>query len=431
MSSIDKKTDETFPLCTALQLIRQAQLHIAAVYRIPSDGFWQLIYKIVIKAEKEKLLDIVIHKNEFKNMTLNALFKQILIFHVCNTNQFRPKELRTIFKFLPDVCQSVDILESLKQEKNGLLSYLSFLSKTKTIDYEKDDDLFFIDLNSDNPPKAIKRMTNNISNNLRYFSPVSVANAIIDQVNHDKSEITKNINDAILQRIIKTLGQGQKRKFNRKNKTYTVPGVIGFENIIKFLRKEASDSVIDETIEQNHKKLTIFSLEDNIKDTSDVVQIVPIREITIFDSSISGYLLTWNELDVKTKVGDIFGIVPFDNAKCLELSLIRRIITSSHDDEFKFGVEIIGHATEVVYASYPSNKESGDWSILIPSDDALKQPATLIYPLNFFKIGDEIWIYKSKDILSYLLTKELNSGASVTHAELQCLADKTAIKVND
>jgi hypothetical protein len=434
-----KKDDEIFAFAMALHALGQAQLHIAAVYSSPIDGFWHQLYEIFTLAEKRKLLQSEASSEDFKNITLNTLFVRLLIFQACDTNQFRPRDMRTIFNFLDKVCAELPIYPLFNGEKL----------------------LFLFDLHTDNPPMPIKKQLEFTSPSTRYFSPVIVAQNISLLLKRGDmwSGTLKSINNTLFRRVIKTLEQKQKRVYTRKNERRTLLGVIGFDDILGFLyavTKKASlvstllsktnlptpkapspevsletDNVANDASTQppqtvssevndlnlSHKSIDAPQIWDTQKKDFHVPnKKVSLKKITVFDSSANGYSLYWNQVDAKAKVGDIFGIIS-DDKKRLEIAFIRRIAMSDNDN-FRFGTEVIGFESEVVYILPIDNKEKGSWAIFIPGIELLNRPDTLIYETGYFKVGDGVYLYQATSKKLCVLVSELHSTAAISYVEL-------------
>lgn len=421
------KHEAAFSLAIALQAKRQAQLHIAAVYSLPNDGFWEEIYQMFLVAEKRNLLNIKIKR--LKDITVASILKKLFIFQACDTNQFRARDMQTIFYFLDNVCDKVAIKPQIDQE----FTYFAF------------------DLGTDTPPLKVNDDANNATSaNIRYFSPIIVAHEIYDSLKKGTTwtGTIKSINTTLFLRVIKTLGLGQKRKYTRLNDGHQVLGVIGFEDIVNFLRKNKTVSpnnllelenkpqenkeVTEELklyiknknlTQTNDENLSQETLSDSIWQTSNLTNSddnknVNVKKIHVFDSSAKGYSVYWNDSNtkIKAKIGDVFGIISKDE-KRLEIALIRRI-SMSEGDNFRFGAEVIGFESEVVYICHPDDKERYIWAIFIPGIKALRQADTLIFSIGSFKAGDGIYIYKDKQKTQGLVVKELHSTSGIILVEL-------------
>jgi hypothetical protein len=420
------KQEAAFSLAIALQAKRQAQLHIAAVYSLPNDGFWKEVYQMFIFAEKRKFLDIKIKR--LKDITVASIFKKLFIFQACDTNQFRARDMQTIFYFLDNICDKVAIQLQIDQE----FSYFAF------------------DLDADNPPFKVNDDANNTTSvNIRYFSPIIVAHEIYDTLKRGTTwtGTIKSINTTLFLRVIKTLGLGQKRRYTRLNDGHQVLGVIGFEDIVNFLRKNKTISpnnflesdvssqktkdvtgelklyIKNKNLTKKDKNLSQETLIDSIWQVPESIDIndtkdVNVKKIHIFDSSAKGYSVYWNDSNtkIKAKIGDVFGIISKDE-KRLEIALIRRI-AMSEGDNFRFGAEVIGFESEVVYICHPDDKDRYIWAIFIPGIKVLGQADTLIFSIGSFKAGDGIYIYKDKQKIQGLVVKELHSTSGIILVEL-------------
>lgn len=430
----NKKNDVILALAMALHALGQAQLHIAATYLIPSKGFWHLLYQIFIWAEKRKLIDLPIDNSDFKGLTLNTLFMRSLIFQLCDTNQFHSKEMRVIFNFLPKVCSDLPI----------------------AIYFNDSRGLFIVDLKSDSPPLNIKAQVELGSDLVRYFSPVNVANTLnhIIEQGETWSGTLKSINNTLFTRVANTLGLQQKRRYHRRQESYSLLGVIGFEDIIVFLYKATRNNFIElpPVIQKpaNHSQLPNPAIDKHTKGelaflkeesslikqkpalvkkqiwdySKSVVEIpmkrVSLKEIKVCDSSANGYSVSWNQDYTKARIGDLFGIISEDK-KRLEIAIIRRIALSAGSDfksDLRFGAEVLGFESELVQISSAEHENISAWGVFVPGIEVLNRPYALIYSVGHFTIGETVKIYKGNKIISALLLKELHSTVAISHVEL-------------
>jgi hypothetical protein len=430
----NKKTDAVFSIAMALHSIGQAQLHIAAVYSIPPKGFWHLLYQVFAWAEKRKLQQLKIDREPLKDLTINTLFAKSLIFQVCDTSQFRPRDMRTIFNFLDRVCVNLPI-DPFSSEVHGL---------------------FMLDLKTDSHPVNIKTQSKLAGDLTRYYSPITVANNLEKIL--EKGDIwtgtLKSINEALFSRVVKTLGLKQKRLYSRKSENHSLLGVIGFEEITGFLYKATKTPVIQtqqtppaETPKETGLKIYMddfrfgrttigkaenYNLEQKLsttnqqiweqnKTTADIsVKKISLKKVKVLDSSANGYSVSWDQSDTRAKIGDLLGIISGDK-KRLEIAIIRRIALNSGNDftnDFRFGAELLGFESELVYLVHTKNSNIVTWAVFIPGIELLEQTDALIYPVGHFKIGDKFYMHRySKTSLS-LVVKELHSTAAISHVEI-------------
>ena len=464
------RTDEMFALSMSCHCLRQAQLHIASVYNSPNRSFWQLTYKVFAWVEKYKLSELKMTDSKSKDITLNTLLAEIFVFQISDTTQFRPRDIQTIFNFLPTVCNDFAVykLADIKFQTHFLnVSYPNALanrvsnSAGKLADLiekkvnSSQNDLFVFDLNQAASPFIINPTYSFATPSLRYFSALSVVENI-EQILR-KGEVwrgvLKPINTELFKRIVKTLTHETKRRDTRTKTEQNRLAVIGFESIVGFLYKICSKNKIAQiqaslnrpSIYEALKKYageTKYQLEvidDGFfeldfeqplkldspwsnKTEADITQnSVVLKKLVIFDSSESGYSVHWEDnQNSKAKVGDIFGIISQDK-KRLEIAIIRRIIMDGHYD-YKFGTEVLGFKSELVMIRLVDNQSTGRWGIFIPGIESLNRADSLLYAIGHFQEGDFVCIYTSTKTVKAGLKKGLNATAAVVHIELDYVA---------
>lgn len=463
------RVDEMFALYSSCDCLRQAQLHIAAVYKNPSESFWQLTYKVFAWVEKYKLAETRINDSDLKEVTLNGLFAEIFIFQICDTTQFRPRDMQTIFNFLPKVCDKFAVykLSDVKFQTEFLkVSYMQAVANNIAHSAEKlveilekrvssQQDLFVFDSNLALAP-TILNQTSSCAPSLRYFTAVGVAENLerILTTGEAWRGVLKSINHELFGRVIKTLEPGSKRKHDRTKTEQSLLGVIGFECIVGFLYKISSKNkaMNDELsaaqafkgtptsyeelqnyalqtkhqmgaidggfLEMDFEQQLILGSAWNKKNETDITQNpVILKRLTIFDSSTRGYSVYWaDNQNSKAKVGDIFGIISEDK-KRLEIAIIRRIIMLDQQD-YKFGTEVLGFESELVMITDIDNQSAGKWGVFMRSSESLNQADSVVYAIGHFQVGDFVYIYKSDKKVRALFKKELNATAAIVHVEL-------------
>lgn len=473
----EARTDEMFALYMSCYCLGQAHLYTAAVYKTPSETFWQLSYQVYAWAEKYDLLEATINDSHLKNISLKDMFAQCFIFQSCDTNQFRPRDMRTIFNFLPQVCGNFSVykLADIKFQTEVLkIAYLQAIANSLGDLVEKladkihiRQDLFVFDLNQNYPP-VIFNPTHSLSTpTLRYFTAATVVENLEQII--EKSEIwngvLKSINRELFSRVIRTLEPGRKRKYARSQVEHTMLGVIGFENILGFLYRVSDKNrakispvappvpapktyqELQQYVEHVHPQMGAinggfsevnfifhseneradWAAQNNMEDISH--RVVSLKRLAIFDSSARGYSVNWaDDESSKAKIGDIFAIISADR-KRLEVAIIRRIAMTGAEN-YKFGTQILGLAAELVILAHIDphelrllNNDSyyrkiSDWGIFLPSIEAWEQADSVIYPIGHFQVGDLIYIYKSNKTIKAAIVKELNATATIVHAEL-------------
>lgn len=430
-----KKSDLAYSIAMTLDSIKQAQLHIAAVYCVPSEGFWQLAYHCFALAEKKKILQTEIKYLDNTSVTINSLFTQILIFQMCDTSQYSPKDMRIIFNFLQEFCHDLEVEKSL----------------------EKDEKIFMFDLDSDNAPFNIKALQELVTDSVRYFSPILAAENLEHIIAEGKSwtGALKSINETLFTRVVKTLGLSQKRQYERIREDYAQMGAVGFDSIISFLYKITKDIDIypkrlmrPKQTSHKEKRLSLFQdskltlgqigLSQEVDDISlqrdlsknneqpwtqkresftEPPTDVALTKINVFDKSTNGYSVFWQENATKVKIGDIFGIISKDK-KRLEIAIIRRIVMA-RENCFRFGAELLGLKCEIAYIHHSNLKNNPlcMWVIFLQGKD--EKTDSIIYKSGSFNIGDYVYLYRNKKPERLvILKKELHSTVSTIHIEI-------------
>lgn len=459
---LEARTDEMFALYMSCYCLGQAHLYTAAVYKSPGEFFWQLVYQVYAWVEKYDLFETAVNANDLKNIILKDMFAQLFIFQCCDTHQFRPRDMRTIFNFLPKVCGNFSVykLSDLKFQTEILkISYLHAIANTlgdatETLAEEMNahQDLFVFDLNQNHPPVIFNHTYSFSTPSLRYFTAATVVENLEKII--EKPEIgtgvLKSINHELFVRVIRTLEPGRKRKYARSQAEHTMLGIIGFENILSFLYKVSHKNSVPCPVPVNTPKSPekLKRYENNIQpqmgtidggfteinfilqsahnkatwDHKHVIDIsnraVSLKKLTIFDSSARGYSVHWADNESsKAKIGDIFALISKDK-KHLEIAIIRRIATTSEED-YKFGTEVLGFKSELVIITDTNQQNnSSSWAIFLPGNEKLEQADSVIYPIGSFQTGDFIYIYKRNTKVKAAIAKELNATATIVHAEL-------------
>ena len=451
----NKKEEIAFALAMTLHAIGQAQLHIAATYSTPNSGFWNFNYQAFYSAEKKGLLHLAVESTEFKAATINALFARNLVFYLCDSSQFQPRDNRTIFNFLLQVC-----------------THLPFTIYPDA----QQPETFMVDLKYDHPPIHVKNQVELGSELVRYFSTIPVANALFNMLRRGDvwHGTLKSINNSLFLRVVKTLELKQKRKYKRQQEeNFSLLGVVGFENILGFLysmskMSQPSHYVIStperfyeeptqEVQNQTTRVLTLAQHEDELllkKKNAELLRQknmavtdkiwdkskaqldapnknVSLKKINIHDTSTNGYAVSWAPPLASGKIGDLIGIVSADKRR-LEIAIVRRIILTSedvirsaamnagveHNQYFRLGTEVIGFESEIVYLSSVANQAKGVWAILIPGIELLKRPDTVIYAIGKFSVGENVNLHRGEKVKQGVLLAELHSTVAVSYVEM-------------
>ncbi len=431
-------------LYQALFALAQAYLHISAIYKEPCEGFWLICYQIYSSAETDGIQNIEIKQDKQQGLSINFLFKRLLVFSLCDYQQFRPREMKQVFVYLGQFANQLEIC--------------------RQVDGKYSKGLFAIPLSMDRGPlNLISEKKINRESAIRYFAPANLAKNIYFSLQEDrrKKGAIKDINNAVIMRVVKTLGLAQTRKFKRMAKRGQVGVIVGFANIRDFLwkniddkvqgglqslplpgkpydydisqfelidddegviqasklsRKRESNKIIDNIFTVNSSSLSSnLNLWDSEKPLAEITD-VDIKDFALLNSSANGYGIGFSDFRTKVKVGDLFALVSSQESH-LELALVRRLCQPS-EKQFNLGVELIGVAKEVVLMKSEDRQDKQIRAVFLPAIKALKQPDMVVYSSSDFNIGEVVTIHKDKKDVSCRLSKQVNLTASISQVEL-------------
>ena len=438
-------------LYRALQSSGLALLHTSEVYLQPYHGFWQLCYQIYTKAEQLGVLDIEIHSNDIKSETVNSIFKHILVFELCDTNQFRAKEMRIIYQFL-----------------GGFVDYAVIFPALN--DGNTNQGVNRFQLNQDAGPVNIENHAATSNEAVRYISAIKIAKKIYNCLQEGSvgKGALKSINEYLFLRVVKTLGKVQKRRHSRVKEERDCPVIIGINNVISYLNtinKENKSEIeksnvnlykdgrlagiwktpdldlvpfgdevglqmelrhrdgvntdvrLSKIMNAANKGLNNYGIWDQAtiereKHNEDVESDV----FEILDSSTRGYNARCKASNINVRIGEVFAVVAESGAR-VEVGLIRRISYSANE-EVQLGVELIGWEAKAVCVSRPNEDDTAVWAILIPGEETLKEKDSVLFESGNFLPGEFIDLRQGKTKLKCRLKKLLHSTGSVSHAEL-------------
>jgi len=432
----------------SLEALGKSRLHRAKIYHPPAPGFWLNCYRIYRWAENARLLNVVIAQDTTGESTINTAFKHILLFDLANPGQFRPREMKAIYHALEE-CAASSLLEP--DSAPSPLPQCTF-----NLGLDKRPQILF----SPALPKSVDADT-------RYFSSVPAARDLHQLLKQQVSSqnVLKWIYQSSFRRALKSLSLTQRRKFNRKAEQLNKTCIVGFHHVVsylfktspidweEFIKKPKKDTRIagnwevpdldlvpiekGTTYQMNalfkknttdNSKIADFlsanreiSSKNGIWDPIELEQnrqmdLIPVGEVDILDSSAHGFQVLWKSPEVKVKVGEIVAF-PTTKGDRIEIGLIRRI---SHypQGNLCLGIEIIGFESEVVGLGRPRQSHSVHTAIFLPGIRALKQEDSIIYNNCDFSTGEFIVIHRKKRTIPCRLEKLVNSTPAITRMEL-------------
>ena len=442
------EADKAKTLYRAFYTVGRQQLYANEVYMLVYNGFWQKCYQNYLQAEKSSLLDYPISEGENNNSTINAVFKQILIFDICDTNCFRSRDIKNLYGLLKRFSDMAVIMD--KPPANQEIGVFQF------------------NLNSDQNPKKLSPAMPSSDNFSRYIDVIPVAKKLYRSLQQRENgrNTLQSANKALLLKVVSMLSKGRKRKNTRFTSQGNAAGFIGFNNAVSVIAKAHGKTannlmpipvydpriagrwkepdfdlvpIGDEFEHQLHQKqcagviidpkiAKILEAGSQVNshagdwtqannERSRLMEEVAIGHFDVCNSSIKGYGLLWKSGAQKVKIGEIFGVEQ-DQGKRIEIGLVRRITIQS-DQALKLGVELIGLESDMIWLVRAGiNKSQGMLAIFIPAMAVLRQPDSIVVANTQLKSGLAVVIYQDNSEISCKLGNLLHSTPAVSHFEL-------------
>lgn len=424
------------------------QLYANEVYILVHDGFWQVLFQNYLQVEKANLFNHCLSESEDNDPTIDSVFKQILIFDICDTNCFRSREMKNLYVLLKRFSEKAVIM------KNPPALH--------------DTGVFQFNLNSDmNPQKWRPEMTAG-DDFRRFVDVVPVAKSLYGSLRHSENNrnTLQSINKDLLFKVVTMLSRGQQRKATRFATQGDAAGFIGFNNTVSIIAKargKTADHLIpapkydpriaghwkepdfdlvplgDEfehhlQLKRNHrgsvnsKTMKIFQAGKLLKSQEEgwaeansernrLKEDISIGHFDVCNSSIKGYGLHWRSGANKVKIGEIFGIEQ-DQGKRYEIGLVRRIAIHS-DQTLRLGIELIGFESDIVWLVRSGvDKSQGVLAIFVPAITIMKQPDSIVIADTRLITGTNVVICLNDREISCKLGDLLHSTPVIKHFEL-------------
>lgn len=427
-------------LLDGLESLRKVLLYIAEAYDQVYEGYWSFCYKFYSRAENYDVLDLKLGESTEGCNFISASFNSLLAFYLCGPYQYRQKDIKSLYKFFEQFSKYAQISRKIEEYNLKLV--------------------FKFSLDHDVPPGYSNPLDADDAG-LRYFATVNVARIAYDNIKMETTPLTefRALKPAQLARVVKNLGMGTHRKFIRVGVKKSYAGIIGYENILDYLRKanrggrrRGAVEPYDPRISGDWKlpDLELVPLKnENISDRgwrkladeredepadfkSNWLQREDALEarygnersggFEIVDSSVKGYGIIVKEKDIKAGIGEFIGIIKEtgDHQSKFEIGIIRRI-SKVGSMGISLGVELLASEAEAVCIYRPGNVLTKNWAVLLRGIKAIQQPDSIIYNSHTFSIGENICLESGNKTGNCRINKLLHASPEIVHAELLVL----------
>ena len=452
-----KQEQQALFLYRALQAMGQILLYSSEAYLSPAAGFWVTCYRILHLSEQMQLARIPIADEEDNRQSINKLYRKILLFSLCNSSQFRPREMQKIYLSLDRFIDGVEVSSDHSPESMK--------------------GLYVFNLRQDSPPSRCSDNSSDVHTNevhsLRYFNVLPAARNMHQALQQQEfgTGYLKSINRALFSRVIKTLSQVKSRKFTRLRENRNINGIIGFDNVLNYLRnsqgfalEDSNDHAVktydprisgqwgtldvdlvpmDNEVLYQQPKMKIHGGRSGIAGkTRQIFDATPafvpgqntgiwdqsensgadpgnavfFDDFAVQDSCIMGYSVVCDASNVKVRIGDIIGFLSADVDR-VEIGLIRRIGTGCKEGQVQLGVELIAMEARLVYLT-GSVGNKGLWAMLLPGMKALHTKDCVVFNTCEYRPGDNITLQREDGKIKCRLGKLINATASVNQITL-------------
>jgi cyclic-di-GMP-binding protein len=418
----------------ALHYSSEILLRASQVYAEPAKNTWADVHKIYAYAEHKN-----VHQKEIKDpevikssVSIENLYKQILLFSLSRPNALRQSDSERVFKIMPDWADYTHI--NTEFTPNKLDRY--FCSK----------------LDSDLPPNCISEEDLENTSTIRTIETVKLISHLRNQIDDSDDSLNSaiSIGDTVSQETLRTLVSSwslcAKRRFSRAERKGDIKVSIGLGSIFEAINQEAEPPKL-----KKEKSTDMFSLEsipDSERADKDIfAQQDPAMFITdpdkakedsssgawdmvskgraltesyahelehkyndigtlntgdpdahwkITNVSAGGYCLRWNaNVPSKAQVGELIGIreLEADHTYQWRVGVIRWMqYTVKHGLEI--GVQILSpKVISCMVRRLEKKKESPFNCLMLPGIKPIQQPSTLLLPAHAFRKGGMLNIH--------------------------------------
>ena len=412
-STLVKDEENKFPdkfvfnLCEILKVLGLIFLKIKDEKAVLPDNFWFLCYCIFDLSEKLELQNIPIKNElveiEMKIISINILFKQILVFQQLDTKNLNQLDKEKIFFALSRVCGYIEIKSSLDIKKKKIVSKLC--------------------LEKDSPPSRLEYKAPHPLKTLRYIDLDHTLKLVEFLLYETEVHQDKTLEPELYTRLIKNLEQEKvKRRYTRIKSNNNCQAIFGLDNVMHFLLKKETKSAHQYHREKNKSTAIVFA-ESNDKASSEMVlnwqnnEEILTKDLMIIDNSINGYAIFWQNIQkTDLQLGDVLGILSNSKSQHLEIGLIRRVDISSNG--ITFGVELISPYSTLIYLERNKKKDSGEWVIFL-FGSAHHKASILTYTNRNYKVDEPVLVQLENKKAQCRLGKVMNFSHLMTQIILR------------
>jgi len=433
-NKIDTKIDDkmlSIAICRAINYLSEMLLRSSEVYAPCPENLWHEAHQLYTFAETKNLTETDVTDNEKdpEKTTIEAGYKQILLFALAHPATLRQRDSERVFNKLYDWAK-YSIIQNEASE-------------------ELVDHVFSIRINDDLPPNYLSKsdLTDGIA--IRILDAgnlVTHLNKLITEQSNQKQKIT--VGDDIpletLNMLVSSWGESAKRRFSRANRQGHISVAIGLSRVAKTIRNSlekekkvdtksgfistsaSRNQDPDFTLQSiNHDDTPEFQgytthIEVGSQENNSWDMVAKGRALTdtyakeqqfinvdkfkqrqqqadshweVVNISAGGYCLHWNSDDTsKAQIGEIIALQEFDANADFEWRVgAIRWMQFTQEYGLEIGVQVI--SPKVITASAQRVNRPNEIPfecLMLPGIKVLKQPPSTLLPAHAFKTGDKL-----------------------------------------
>ncbi|MCD2450976.1 hypothetical protein GO003_011280 [Methylicorpusculum oleiharenae] len=438
------RQEQALVLYLALHASAQIQLLRKMVYAELEDHFWAKCYLVFKLAEELNLVDLMLPELTYKTRTIDAVFKNILIFEVCDCQSLSPREMKGL--------------------KELLESYVDYAHIEDTVEVDVLQNTYGFNFENESAPKRITEH-DSFSRYLDVFPVAMQINKMLPLEPGVKTSQQKAIG-TLLVKAVNSLSLVHSRKYTRLVAHGEISAYLGFGSIVNYLAAGHEKTITQKIplpVVKHEEMLGFWKVPDldlvpldtdfdsrtkqphfskskpkipwpdlgkdheNKTTGSDAGPAdgldnrggaeSPEVGFEFIDTSIKGYGFIMKPQKGRVKVGELLGIKQ-NKGKRLEIGLLKRI-NKLDNQSIRLGIELIALESEAVWSiSSSSVHKEGFWAVFIPKITALRVRDSLLLSSGIMKSGQTVSFDRKGQLMTFKLGRMMHTTSAGDHFEL-------------
>lgn len=418
----------------ALHYLSEMVLRCSQVYTEYPKGTWWDMHGIYAHAEQKKIHQKAVKDSELpqKSVTIEDLYKQILLFSLSRPNALRQSDAERVYNAMPEWARHT----ALTRKPPG----------------DRINRYYCAKLDSDSPPNCISQDDMEKMTNIRFMENSKLVNHLQKQI--DDSDVFNKavtIGDQVSQETLRTLVSSwnmcAKRRFSRAERTNDIKVAIGLTPIVQALQTETTPPK-----PKTKKPASMFSLEsvpENARAEKDVfdkqnpdffithpnMKAEPEKSASAWDMiakgraltesyarelhekdgeigelnkeapdlhwkinnvSAGGYCLRWDSPTTsRAQVGELIGVREKEPDQTYQWRVgVIRWMQYTREHGLEIGIQVLSPKVIPCTVQRTERKNEEPFNcLMLPGIKPIQQPSTLLLPAYAFRRGNKLNIH--------------------------------------